>query len=240
MIAKAKSGFVAYLIEMSPKIKLMMNVRGVLMAMLSLLFLAIGALPAQTSDGWALKNNKDGVKVYYKTTGDVQEIKLATTLQTTLDGIMQLFTEVENYPQWGYKVTEARLLKRVSAHEVYYYSRLDFPWPMSDRDLIMHTQVVQDAVTRRVIATSTAVPDYLPANKDVVRIREATTKWILIPRSDGWLDTEYIIHSDPGGDIPDWLVNMAIDVGPRETINSMRKMLNKPYYQNARLAHIKD
>jgi hypothetical protein len=217
----------------------MKSINRVLSACFFFLILAGGPLTAQ-SPGWTLKNDKDGVKVYYRTTGDIHEIKLSTSLQTTLTGIMQLFAEVDKYPQWGYKVSEARLLKRISAHEVYYYSRLDFPWPMSDRDLVMHTKVVQDGVTRRVVATSTAVPDYLPEVKDVVRMREATTKWILLPRNDGWVDTEYIIHSDPGGAIPGWMVNMAIDVGPRETIASMRNILNKAYYQNARLAHIKD
>ncbi|HOY05522.1 MAG TPA: hypothetical protein PLO67_08970, partial [Saprospiraceae bacterium] len=108
---------------------------------LTLIWILIASLSlqAQSSDGWSLRKDKDGVKVYYKQTSNVHEIKLATSLKIPLSGLIQLFAEVENYPKWGYKVMESKLLQRVSDTEMYYYSRLDFPWPMSDRDLIMHT-----------------------------------------------------------------------------------------------------
>lgn len=197
-------------------------------------------LNAQTNDGWTLRKDKDGVKVYYKQSTDIYEIKLTTSLQIPLAGLIQLFSEVENYPKWGYKVMESRLLQRVSETEMYYYSRLDFPWPMSDRDLIMHTRLTQDPKTKRVIAISEAAPDYLPVVKDVERIRTAHTQWTLAPGTGGWLYVEYYIHSDPGGSIPDWLVNMSLDVGPRETIKGIRDIIQHQRYQGAKLAYIKE
>ncbi len=210
----------------------------------SLLLLLVAFSPffcfSQSTDGWSFKNEKDGVKVYYRKTSDVHEIKLVTSLKTSLSGIIQLFNEVDKYPQWGYKVSEARLLQRISPTEQYYYSKLDFPWPMDDRDIVMHTQLQQDPVSRKVTATSTATPGYSPENKGVVRMRNAKTTWTLVPGAGGWLYVEYYIYSSPGGNLPDWLVNMAIDVGPRETIKNMRQLLQQPQYQSAKLAYIKD
>jgi hypothetical protein len=207
---------------------------------LILITVAFQSLQAQNSDGWSLRKDKDGVKVYYKQTSDVHEIKLATSLKIPMSGIIQLFAEVENYPKWGYKVMESRLLQRISDTEMYYYSRLDFPWPMSDRDLIMHTKLTQDPVSRRITATSVAVPDYIPVIKDVERMRNAHTQWTLVPGNGGWVYVEYYIYSHPGGNIPDWLVNMAIDVGPRETIKNIRDIIQQHRYQTAKLAYIKE
>jgi hypothetical protein len=195
---------------------------------------------AQDGDGWIFKNEKDGVKVYYKKTSDVHEIKMITSMKATLSGAVQLLGEVENYPKWGYKLTEAKLLKRVNDKEFYYYSKLDFPWPLSDRDIIVQAKLEQDSTTRRVTATSVAKPDYLPENKDIVRLKKTTTKWTIFPGTGGWLYIEYYIYSNPGGNIPDWLVNMAIEVGPRETLNSMKKILQEPKYRTAKLAYIKE
>ena len=195
---------------------------------------------AQSGDGWVFKNEKDGIKVYYKKTSDVHEIKMVTSMKATLPGIVQLLSEVENYPKWGYKLTEAKLLKRVNDKEYYYYSKLDFPWPLSDRDIVVVTKLEQDSLTRRVTSTSYSKPAYLPENKDVVRIKTTTTKWTVIPGAGGWQYIEYYIYSDPGGNIPDWLVNMAIDVGPLETLGSMRDMLQQPKYRTAKLAYIKE
>jgi hypothetical protein len=198
------------------------------------------SLQAQNSDDWSLRKDKDGVKVYYKQTSDVHEIKLATSLKIPLSGLIQLFSEVENYPKWGYKVMESRLLQRISDTEMYYYSRLDFPWPMSDRDLVMHTHLIQDPVSHRITAVSVAAPDYIPAVKDVERMRNAHTQWTLVPGKGGWVYVEYYIYSHPGGSIPDWMVNMAIDVAPRETIKNIREIIQQQRYQTAKLAYIKE
>lgn len=207
---------------------------------LPLLLLIFNPLLAQNRDNWSLKNDKDGVKVYFKRSSDIHEIKLVTSLQTTLSGLVALLSEVERYPAWGYKVIESKLLKKVSDTEMYYYSKLDFPWPFNDRDLIMHTHLEQDPTTKRIVARSVAVPDYLPEKKDVVRIKNAHTEWTILPGSGGWPYVEYYIYSDPGGNLPDWLVNMAIDVGPRETIKGIRGFLKQEKYQKAKLAHIKE
>ncbi len=194
----------------------------------------------QSNPGWLLKNDKDNVKVFYKKTESIQEVKLVTSLKTTLSGMVDLLSEVENYPTWGYKVVESRLLKRVSDTEMYYYTRLDFPWPLADRDLVMHTILEQDPTTHRVMSTSTAAPNYLPEVPDIVRITDARTQWLLVPGQDGWVYVEYFLHTNPGGNIPDWAVNMAIDVGPRETIKSLRTLLPQTRYQAARLDYIRD
>ena len=202
------------------------------------LFPALGF--AQNGDGWVFKNEKDGVKVYYKKTSDVHEIKMVTSMKATLSGIVQLLNEVENYASWGYKISEARLLRRNSDKEFYYYSKIDFPWPLSDRDIIVQAKVEQDSVTKRVTSTSHSKPNYLPENKDVVRIKTTTTRWTVVPGTGGWCYIEYYIYSDPAGNIPDWLVNMAIDVGPLETLSRMRNMLQQPKYRTAKLAYIKE
>ncbi|MCC6460197.1 MAG: START domain-containing protein [Saprospiraceae bacterium] len=198
------------------------------------------SLAAQQGEDWVLKNEKDAVKVYYRKNSGIYELKLATSIKVPLSGIVQLFDEVSKYPVWGYKVIEARLLKRVSPTEVYYYSKIDFPWPMNDRDIVLHTKLEQDLKNHAVYSVSTAAPDYIPEIKDVVRIRQAKSKWTMVPGNGGWLYVEYYLNSDPGGNIPDWAINLALDVGPRETIKRMREILKEPFYQNSKLAHIKE
>lgn len=198
------------------------------------------ASDAQSVPEWVFKNEKDNVKVYYRKTSDIYEIKLTTSIQTSLTGLIQLFSEVENYPLWGYNITETKALKKVSDTEMYYYARIDFPWPMNDRDVIMHTHLEQNPVTKAVVSKSNSIYDYMAVKKDVVRMPVTRTTWTMIPGKNGWLYIEYHLYSDPGGSIPDWAVNMALDMGPRESIKGIRKLLSQPQYQSARLAYIKE
>ena len=198
------------------------------------------SLQAQKPGDWVLKNEKSGVKVYYRKTSDVYEIKLITSIKSNLSGLITLLGEVESYPKWGYKVAEAKQLSKTSATESIYYSKLDFPWPLDDRDIVMRNNIVQDPTSGKIIATSVAAPTYIAENFGVVRIQNAKTTWTIVPGTGGWLYVEYYIYSDPGGNLPDWLVNMAIDVGPRETIKNIRSFVGQPKYQDAKLDYIKE
>lgn len=204
-----------------------------------ILLLAFAA-SAQPKGGWTLKNQKDGIKVFYRKTSDVHELKLTTSFKVPLSGIVHLLDDVDKYTVWGYKISEARLIKRLSPTETIYYSRIDFPWPMSDRDVVLHTTVAQDSHSNTVTSSSVAVSGWVPEVKDVIRLTKANTRWTVIPGSGGWMYVEYYLYSDPGGSLPDWAINLAIDVGPRETIKRMREILKDPFYQNAKLAHIRE
>ncbi len=203
-------------------------------------FCFFSGVQAQDNDGWVLKNEKNDVKVFYRKTSDIYELKLITSIKSSLSGLVTLLSEVENYPGWGYKVAESKLVSQASDKESVYYSKLDFPWPLDDRDIIMHNRITQDPISRKIVATSVAEPATLPENSGVVRIKNAKTKWTIVPGQGGWLYVEYYIYSDPGGNLPDWLVNMAIDVGPRETIKNIRGYVSQPKYQSAKLAYIKE
>lgn len=206
---------------------------------LLLLFLSIAFATLQ-AQSWQLKSDKDGVKTYYNKKQGIYEAKFVTSIETSLSGLTKLMSDVERYPMWGYKIKEAKLLKRVSDTEIYYYTRIDFPWPLDDRDFIMHSRLYQDPVTRRLESISEAVPDYIPSVPGVIRVERANSKWTMIPGPGGWIYTEYIIDSDPGGSLPDWLVNMGLEVGPREMFKSIRDLLKDPQYRDAKLAHIKN
>ncbi|MFN4079325.1 MAG: START domain-containing protein [Saprospiraceae bacterium] len=195
---------------------------------------------AQNAENWKLKSDKNGVKVYYRSTGDVHEIKLTYRMKARMSNLMHVLNEVDNYPTWGYKVTESHLVKKVSDNEMYYYTLIDFPWPLSDRDMVMHSVMTQDPTTRVVHSKSKAVRGMVPHKKGVVRITEASTNWRIAPAGAGFVDIEYQLYSHPGGNLPDWAVNMALDYGPKESLKNIENMLKDPKYAKLRVAHIVD
>ncbi|MDX2133613.1 MAG: START domain-containing protein [Saprospiraceae bacterium] len=207
----------------------------------TLLLLFAVQLHAQntTGDGWMFKSEKEGVKVYHRQTTGIFELKLTTSINTNLHGLISLFEDASTYSQWSYKVTDSYMVHKNSETDFYYYARIDFPWPLSDRDVVMHATLYQNK-DLSVFTHSVAVPDYIPEVPGVVRIRETQTNWRMFPGKDGWLYIEYYLKSDPGGNIPDWAVNMALESGPMETIKNIRKELKNPRYQTTRLAYIKD
>lgn len=205
---------------------------------LLLLFAALA--PGAGAQNWEFKKETEGIKIYQRTSGSGQEIKLVTTFSHRLSALVALFSNVGDYPRWGYKVQQSRLLKRLSDNEFYYYQQFDFPWPLTDRDVVMHSRINQDPATRTVTLFSEAAPDYLPETPGLVRVRKATVRWTLVPLSSSLVQAEYWLNSDPGGLLPDWTVNLAADTGPVQTIRNIKKLLEEEQYHSARIAFIKD
>lgn len=197
-------------------------------------------LSAQEADKWEYKGEQDRIKIYHQRTPGLLHIKLETSLKVPMAGIATMFSDVSTYTDWGYKIVEARLLRRVSDTEMYYYARYDFPWPIADRDIILHSKMEQNPTTRAITITNTPSPDYLPVTKDVQRIKNTTTKWLFIPGNGGWVYTQQQISTDSAEGVPDWLVKLTADTGPRETAKGVRRVLSAERFQKAVLAHIRE
>ena len=185
---------------------------------------------------WEFQKEKNGVKIYKRTSDNGHEIKLVSTFHCTPAALVALFNNISEYPKWGYKVAHSELLKRVSDTEFYYYSRFDFPWPLDDRDVVMHTTITKDDATNVVTLTSKSAPDYIPKKTNIVRVRKANVTWTLTSQGENATEGAYCLNTDPGGLLPEWTVNLASDTGPVETVKNMKKLLAEDRYKNVKLA----
>ena len=195
---------------------------------------------AQKNADWQFKGEQDGIRIYHQITPGLLHIKLSTAVKAPLAGIVTLFTDVDHYSLWGYKISHSRLLHRESSAELWYYAVYDFPWPLTDRDIILRSRIEQDPHTHSIRISNTPYPAYLPENKGIERIRNTTTQWLFVPGEGGWVYVEQQISTDSAEGLPDWLVKLTADTGPRETAKAVRKILQQERYQTARLLHIKE
>lgn len=185
--------------------------------------------PGRPNDGWIFKHETDHIKVWYRpdTSGAMHSVRAATSFHCTQAAIVALLDDCARIKTWGYKTSESRPCRRVSDTETYYYARYDVPWPLTDRDIVMHSIRWQDTKTGCVRYAINAAPDEIPEQKDLVRIRNAYSNWQIFPTRDGWTYCEWIVSSDPGGKIPAWLVNMAVTRGPYESMKGIRRVLSR-------------
>jgi hypothetical protein len=140
--------------------------------------------------------------------------------------------------QWLYSTKSSSLLKQVSPSELYYYSEINVPWPVSNRDFIAHLMVTQDARTKTVTVNGPTVPDFIPVKKDIVRVARSDGQWIITPVDKNHSKVEYTLQADPGGSVPAWLINLFATKGPYESFRNLKRQLLKPQYSNTHLPFI--
>ena len=207
-----------------------------------LLFLVFISFQMQAQENWQLKKSLDGIKVYYRSAPStyIKELKIVTNIDASLSAIVSLLYDASRYEEWVYSCSESKVLQRVNEMEMYYYNVMDFPWPMSDRDFVTYSQFKQDEKTGKIISQSIAAPEYIPTKDGMVRIELLKIRWELTPLLDGTVQTEYFLLSDPGGSIPDWAINLALDYEPLQSMQKFKALIKEQRYQTASLNFVKD
>lgn len=193
-------------------------------------------------NGWELKRKKDNLEVYVRNIDEsgIKELKIKTQFKASLNSVYSLFEDVPRNADWVYSITEAKVLEVFSPTHMTYYSVSDFPWPLSNRDVITESHIEQDPETKVVKSRSVAILEGYPKQKGMVRVTILDARWIFTPLPGGILDAVYIAKSDPGGNIPVFLTNIFLDRGPIQTIINMREMLKLPEYRDGKVGYLEE
>lgn len=209
-----------------------------------LIFLMLFSFSSLTNaqDDWVLKSNRDGIKVYTKNLDNspFKAIRTICTIDASLSRLTAVLLDINSTADWVYGTKSCTLLKQVSSSELFYYSEIEIPWPVSNRDFIVKLKVTQDPQTKIVTVDGDNMPNMLPENKNIVRIQKSFSRWLITPVSSNKVQVEYILQVDPGGSVPAWLINLFATNGPFESFKKLREQVKKPLYDAIRLPFIKD
>lgn len=166
----------------------------------------------QADNEWKLKKDKDEISVYTRQAedSDIIEIKVISNVKATVDQVSAMLADVETYKKWMPNVKSTKILEEVSNEEKYYYIELNAPWPISNRDNIIHYHHTADEKSGTVKIFVNGVPDYLPETPGIVRIVRSNGIWQLTPNANGETEILSTYLSDPSGSLPFWVIKMFV------------------------------
>lgn len=180
-------------------------------------------------DQWKLVNEEDGFKVYTSESAysPIHEIKITYSATSTLNKVSLALDDVPDYKNWVYKCVESTRVSIKNKDDFHYYILTDFPFPLSDRDLVIHTQQTMWPDGKGYSSVSKLLPSEFNKSEDRVRMAYFESKWEVVKVNSTTIRIDYRVVADPAGDIPSWLVNMAITKGPVETMRKFKAMIEK-------------
>ena len=183
-----------------------------------------------TPSDWELQKNSDDIKVYTRDVSgsEYKEIKVDLTVKSTLAGVSKVFNDVPSTINWSYNCTQAKVLKKISTYDYYVYNVYTAPWPVSDRDVITHVVQTQDTTTKVITVNIVGVKDFIPEKEGLVRVESTKITSTFTPLKNGLVQIIYQIHTDPGGSIPSYLVNLFVYDAPFNSFLSFKKIVSKP------------
>lgn len=193
------------------------------------LFLLFAVLlgPLTGSGQCNLKTDKDGIKVYTCELKDskFKAVKSTFELTSTLSEFVAAVLDIDRHVDWEYKTLNAKLLKKISDHEVIFYTEAAAPVLTSNRDFVIHLTVNQDVKTKEVTIDLVSLPDYVPAKENIIRVPFSKARFKAKEISPSVVQIDYYIEIDLGGAVPPWMVNMVADKAPYETFKNLRDII---------------
>lgn len=177
---------------------------------------------------WILSKDGKDIQTYYRESdkSDIKELKIVTTIEAPAIIVFELLNEIDLYDDWVYRTTEARLVETYSDESLQYYAVVDFPWPFDDREMYIISDYEISPDKKYITTNSVATPrEDIQDREDHVRIIDMELGWILEENDQGITEIVYVLRSDPGGAIPAWMVNIALEAGPTNTINGLRDLV---------------
>ena len=179
---------------------------------------------------WKLSKDEDGIKVYQSEVkhSKFKSIKVECTLDGTYDKLMSILNDVTNQKNWVYNNKNSSILQRISPNDFYYYSETYLPWPMTNRDAIIHLKMNKDSLNRFLKISAVSVPGYAPEKSGMVRVPRSDISWYVTMPSAKTISIVYIFDAEPGGSLPAWVVNMFTDKGPYESFKKLSELLKRP------------
>ncbi len=174
---------------------------------------------------WVLKRKKNDIKVFVKDAynSEIKELRIEMYIDEPIERIIHALNDLESGTEWIYACKEVKVLEYPDDETVIYYTRMDFPWPLLDRDAVIKTTNYYSGA--QFISDSELVIGYYPEIEQVVRMPELKIRWTFEPIDSNRVFLVYYLKSDPGGYLAPWLINLALDNGPIQSMQAFVKFI---------------
>jgi hypothetical protein len=191
------------------------------LATLLLFVLSVGMAQGK----WELKKDENGIQVYTRKAakGAIKELRVVCELDATKTQLINTIENIADYNSWVYSNKKSTVLKMITPQNIIYYTQSHLPWPIKDRDLIVELNITSTSEVLNIQAKS--LPDYLPRNDSYIRVPYSLAQWKVTQAAENKLKVDYTFSVDPGGNIPSWIVNATLTIGPYNSFAKLKEIL---------------
>lgn len=176
-----------------------------------------------SSADWKESKNKCGVKVSLKevTGSPIKAFMVEGVIKSSPEKVVKALMNFSSFTKWHYGVIESKEIKKITETKSLAYMKIDFPWPVKNRDSIATSEIVKEGKSTKVVIER--FPDNKIKTKNI-RVSKTDGFWMVKPHKDGSYVSQQL-HAEPGGSIPDWVVNMMLSKSPYQTFKGLREYL---------------
>jgi hypothetical protein len=156
---------------------------------------------------WLLVKDKQGVKLYTASIdgSDYVAVKAVAQIDASLETIVAVLGDGEGCNQWRELCQSSRVLKTLPDRERTIYMVLNMPWPLSDRDMVIHSRTTLDNENKAFTVNFTSAQDSYPI-QDYIRAI-STGRYHVRVTSEQQVEFSMVMHTELGGNLSPSIIN---------------------------------
>jgi hypothetical protein len=176
---------------------------------------------------WKLELDKEGIQVYTRHVegSDFKEFKANMVMDGTLSEIADIIADVEKFPEWSYKTTSVKIIRK-EGNTIQYFYVSDTPKFLKTRVAFFESKKSIDSKTNEITFSLVNIQGNQPISESEILIPTMKGYWKLTPLRDNKVHVMMQMLTEPGGIIPAWLANMVVVDSPFATLKGLRERAN--------------
>lgn len=185
----------------------------------------------ESKSDWVLRKDANNIKVYTRSVAGSEylEFKSEAYYKCSVSTFVAILQDASSSTKWSYGCGECKILKQDSETDQYQYAVGDAPWPVTDRDMVIH-QVFTRMKDNSVKVTLSSAPDFVAPRADYLRVKKFSGYWYIQPIDNQRIKVTYQLHAEPSGSIPAWLANSLVIDNPYNSLLNLNSFVTDKKY----------
>ncbi|NNF18064.1 MAG: hypothetical protein HKN70_15075 [Gammaproteobacteria bacterium] len=153
----------------------------------------------------------------------------------SLFAILAVLKDSSACAKWLYKCKHGETVSTISTAERVYYTVIDAPLLLRDRDMYVRSRVAWDPTRERIDIALSGVAGYAPERKGTVRVQDLRGQWVVQRTADDHLLLIYQIYSNPQV-VPKSAANRMMIRSVSDTLKNVSRLARSKKYSAASLS----
>jgi hypothetical protein len=156
---------------------------------------------------WLLVKDKQGVKLYTAIIdgSDYVAVKAVTQIDASMETLVAVLGDGEGCNQWRELCQSSRVLQTLPDRERTIYMVLNMPWPLADRDMVIHSRATLDTENKAFTVNFSSAQDSYPMQDYIRAISQG--KYHVRVTSEQQLEFSMVMHTELGGNLSPSIIN---------------------------------
>jgi len=191
-------------------------------------FLLLASADVSAGDEWETIRRRNGVEVQRREVAGsgIYEFRSSCTINTTVQRLYPILADISQCTNWVDDCLLSEVLSDPGDTQLVGRIGIKVPWPFRDRDVVF-VAAFEDRPDGDLVVSFEGTPDYLRRQRGYARVKTFRSRWEVQALEGRAVQVDCYFFIDPGGWLPNWVVNWAMKQGPYNSIRNLRRLVAK-------------